>query len=362
MEMKPLLSLLMLSMYTMAVQPLVIIVSCADQEADRCSSSSSSSPHTIQVSLYPPLHSILLNVKAGVTATVENPAHTRMPPTLPLKLQVEVLGHLREWSGWCANEDSETLLSCCLVCKAWCRIAQRKLLTGSNISIYNHKQLERVVASLSSATHPIGTYVTHLSLQREMCDIAPFYLATKLSSLRRLNINGYYPHNLFVVRSLLVMHLKHFQTVTELMLSDVQFQSFWDFCRLIVALPALSTLRLWNVYLLTSNPPRSSYGRLPSLSTFPQKFIDLSVILIGIGWNWNPLWMWATPFQTRHRPFITRHDADVIWEFIQFVHSSDSDRKWSQCSKIMWSFDESHQQCEYAITSYCRDIHNLATS
>lgn len=281
-----------------------------------------------------------------------------MPRQLPLNLQVEVLGHI-EWDEWRADDDLRTLLSCCLVCEAWCRICQKKLLKF--VEVRNYKELERVVASLSSATYPIGTYVTHLSLEYSVCQIAPFYLATKLPSLRRLDIKGpclFSHHKPIVVRSSLVMHLKHFNTVTELSLSGVSLQSFWDFHTLIIALPALSTLRLHDVQLLTSNPPRSSYGRLPSRSTFPQSSIKLSVTLVGSHWNWNPLWMWATPFQTRHHPFLTLHDADVIWGFIQFVHLS---RHGRVCSKIMWSYNEGHQQCEYAITLCCQGMNNLAT-
>lgn len=281
-----------------------------------------------------------------------------MPRPLPLKLQGKVLGHLEEptkWYGWMADDDVRTLLSCCLVCKAWCRICQKKLLKF--LSILNRTKLERVVASLSSATHPIGTCVTRLILSRDTCHIAPFYLATKLPSLRHLVIHGPY-HGPFVVRSSLVVLLKYFKTVNELSLFGVRFQSFWDFRRLVVALPALSTLHLEDVDLLDSNPPRSSYGRLRSLSTFPQNLIDLSVILKGSDCNWNPLWMWATPFQTRHQPLLTRHDADVIWEFIQFVHSSSWRHKRS---RIMCSFDESHQQCERVILPYCQYFHKLDT-
>lgn len=273
-----------------------------------------------------------------------------MPPLLSLNLQVQVLGHLREWGGWRTDDNARTLLSCCLVCKAWCQVCQRKLLRVEEVHIGDHRQLENFVGLLSSsAVNPIGTYVTQLSLYGNMCQIAPFYLATKLSSLRRLAIKY------SIDRSSLIMHLKLFRTVTELKLESVTFQSFWDFCHLVVTLPALSILRLGNVRLLNSesSPFGTPDGRVPSFFNLPRNLHYLSIAFPSRNWNWNPLWIWATPSRTRHRPFLTRHDADVIWALVWSV---------GQCGDIFkWLFDEDHHQGEYCLLSFYQGVNGRAT-
>lgn len=283
-----------------------------------------------------------------------------MPRPLPLRIQVEVLGHLRKWKGWEELvDDIPTLHSCSLVCKAWCRVCQRKLLRVEGVEINNHRKLERFVALLSSsAVNPIGTYVTHLELWGNICHIAPFYLATKLPSLRRLNIIVPYPDP-FVVRSSLVMHLKHFRTVTELELSWVQFQSFWELRRLVVALPALSTLHLYEVELVDPNPFQK---RVPSLLTFPQNLTCVSVSSSTL----NPLWLWAYPFRTQYqkptdhhsRPLLTQHDTGVIWEFFHYICRG----RLGWGSKFKWLYDEDDQLCEHIIFLSCRAPSHLATS
>ncbi len=284
---------------------------------------------------------------------------------LPLKIQIKVLGHLSPSSldyidgGYVRG--SQTLLSCCLVRKDWRRVCQRKLLSA--VFIWNHRELNRLVASFSSAAHPIGTYVTYLSLDEDVSHVAPFYLAQKLSCLRHLDISSYH-RGPFVVRSSLAMHIKHFRTVTELSLNRVTFQSSWDFCRLIVGLSALSTLRLKHVDLLDSNPLRRHDGSesVLSLFTFPR---DLTYLHVTPSSNLNPLWMWATPSQIRHRepanprfrPFLTRCNADGIWEFVEYLFHYG--RYIGNTFK--WSFDEDHQQCEHDLLVCCRVILKLAT-
>ncbi len=216
-----------------------------------------------------------------------------MPRPLPLNVQLEVLGHVPPWD-WDPEHKQMTrpLISCSLVCKAWCRICQRKLLR--NVKIWNKEELERLVALLSSATHPIGTYIIQLSLWNDLCQIALLYLATKLPSLRCLDLGSSYPRaGPFIIRSSDVMHLKHFRTVTELRLYGVDFQSFWDFRRLIVALPALSTLRLDRISLVESNPSQKPNWGIPSLFTFPQ---HLTCVTVHNFQDLNLLYMWATPF------------------------------------------------------------------
>ncbi len=272
--------------------------------------------------------------------------HPPPRPLVPLnfEIQVKVLGHI---------PDTKSLISCCLVCKAWCRICQRRLLR--TVHIVDHQKLERLWASLFSATHPIGTYITHLTLYYHPCRISPFYLATRLTSLQSLYIIRPFVDDPFVVQSSLVMHLKHFRTVTELTLFKVKFQSFWDFRRFIVALPSLSTLNLVHVDLVESNPFQRPICQVPSLYTFPQNLFCLIVDLYS---SINPLWVWTTLFQSRQQnltnprfhPFLTLHDADIIWEFDQFVRHSSAIRRFDG-SKYKWSLDEDHQ-CECIVLVY----------
>ncbi len=294
-----------------------------------------------------------------------------MPRPLPLNIQVEILGHLSGYSGYGVT----TLVPCCSVCKVWRRICQRKLF--KTVFISNHQQLKRLVASLSSATHPIGNYVTPLDLYDDLCRVAPFYLATKLPLLQRLNIEwtNVTPFN---VQSSLIMSLKHFRAVIELTLNDLTFQSFWDFYRFIVALPALSNLHLDGICLYPNLSQRSD-GKVPSVFMFPQNLTQLYVHTLSKRFNplpLNPLWIWSTPFQARHQkpttnshscPFLTRHDADIIWEFVEFVGQWHDESVFGNLrtkihSKFEWSFDEDRRQCEYTVLVYCRDLCSLTAS
>ncbi len=266
---------------------------------------------------------------------------------LPLNIQVHVLSHI-EWDGRETNDDSRALACCRLVCKAWSHLCRRKLLR--TVFLRDWEGLNSVVASLTSqsATHLICTYITQLDLYHDMCHVAPLYLAKRLPSLRRLVLWRPETHTPLIVRSSLVMHLKHFRTVSELVLDNITFQSFWDFHRLTISLPALSFLQLLSVDLLDSDPFHSPHGRVPSLFAFPQSLTELYVQVPS---GWNPLWIWITPFQTRRlklsnpcsRPLLTLHDADIMWEPAKFV-AVDNDR-YGIDSYLGWSFNQDRQQC-----------------
>lgn len=285
------------------------------------------------------------------------------PPPLPFELHLEVLKSLVSHT-WDPGDRVRTLATCSLVCWDWCRLCQIGLMRA--ISLRSRRQLTKLVTSLSSATYPSGAHVIELSLAGEdIHHIAPVYLATKVPSLRRLVIDGgpKLDHQtipkLYPVPSLLTMHLNHFRAVTELCLSNVAFQSFWDFRRLIVALPTLSNLRLSNIHLPIPSPFRRHGGRVPSLYTSPR---NLSHLYIRSEIDWNPLWIWVIPFQTRpHKsrnlhlhPVLTPHDAETIWKL------SNLDERLDEIS-FDWLYNEEQQRCESFVLASCRETCNIAT-
>lgn len=283
-----------------------------------------------------------------------------MPRLLPLKIQIEILDHVN-WDGWYPNESSRTLASCRLVCKAWSRICQRKLL--KTVIILDHQRLERLVAFLSSATRPHSrsspsSYVYMLFFNANTRNVAPLYLATKLPFLRCLVIFLNEDTPPFIIHSSLVMHLRHFRTVVALVLDVILFQSFSDFRRLISSLPALYFLSLNKVDLLDSSPLQKPNGKIHSPFTFPQNLTDLQVHVLS---GWNPLWIWITPYRARNRkpadpylcPLLSLHDADAIWESAKSVSMDDGD---GIDSRFKWSFDKDRQQCWYFIFALRQDI------
>ncbi len=153
-----------------------------------------------------------------------------MSRPLPLKIQTRVLSHLE---GDESITETETLTTCCLVCWDWCRVCQKRLQRIVSLSTPSH--LERLAASLSSAlaaSQLVGAYITELSL---ICNaVEPFYrrapytLASKLLSLRRLVIDGgdqyrWFGPGPYLGHPSLPMHLKHLKTVTELRLTHIMF-------------------------------------------------------------------------------------------------------------------------------------------
>ncbi len=121
------------------------------------------SPSANQVSQYHVLCFALCTDVRTPTIIVDCSLHTKvaMRRPLPIKLQLQILGHL-EWDFWEADERLQTLASFCLVCQAWCGHFQRELLRA--ISLRTRRHLTRLVMMLSSVAHLIGTYTTRLSL------------------------------------------------------------------------------------------------------------------------------------------------------------------------------------------------------
>ncbi len=217
--------------------------------------------------------------------------------------------------------------------------------------------------------HPIGTFIVELSFPSNdgvnpLYHIALFYLAKKLPSLRSLVIDGGDtpdiddPHLLsplsrtatqltYHAHSSLIAHLKHFSTVTQLRLSHMMFQSFWDFRRFIIAFPELSTLHLDRVDLPGSYPFQRRDGRVPSLLSVPQNLTSIS----AYGMKWNPLWIWVVPPQTRHRrpriphllPSLTPHEAEAVYKLVvslKFGH-------YRLNGAFDWMYNEEHQRCKF---------------
>ncbi len=286
-----------------------------------------------------------------------------MPCLLPFELQSKVLGYIAS-NNWGFKERTQILASCCLVCKIWCHICQKEL---SRISLRTYDQLESLVTTLSSSTHPISTHITELSLDTPEGEDEPFYhvpllyLAMKLPSLRRLVVNGSDQPSttlqdgaryVYLGHSSVVMQLKHFRTVTEFSLSNITFQSFWEFRRVIVALPALQRLHIGWVGLPDSDPFQMPHGSVPSLLSAPR---NLTRLLVEISEQWNPLWIWVTPSQTRQRelrnaylrPFLTPRDAEILQKLVTnnaMIFEGTFD----------WSFNEEHKRCK-SITSWPLD-------
>ncbi len=253
------------------------------------------------------------------------------------------------------------------------------------------RQLESLVGTLPSSPHPISAYIAELRLDDPLYRVAPLYLATKLSSLRHLVINGddqrvtppagplrwrrepprrvsqYFGH------PSLTMYLKPFRSVTELSLSYIVFQSFWDFRRFIVALPALSSLYLEEVHIPGSDPYQRPDGRVPSLFSAPRNLNLLSTRSDDSEFEWNPLWIWVTPLRTRHRkpnservrPFLTPRDAGTIRELLEYrenLRSSISrSNMWPRRGDAMrnatlnWSYNEEERECKFITPVNRRD-------
>lgn len=161
-----------------------------------------------------------------------------------------------------------------------------------------------------------------------------------------------------------IMHLKHFTTVTELSLANMTFQSYWEFRRFVVALPALSDLHLDNILLTHSDPIWRHIRRSPSLFSAPQNLTHLS---IGSPLSWNPLWIWVTFVQTQHQtpknpdlhPFLIPHDAETMWNLMPLEYDAV---RWHKTTPVKrggqlwyrfsWSYNENHQQCMCPTSAY----------
>lgn len=275
-----------------------------------------------------------------------------LPRSLPFELQMQVLDYL-EWdeSDYRIGSREQTLVSCCLVCRAWRSICQRALLR--TISLQTHRQLQSLREALSSATHS-STYTTKLSLnnREHIYRVAPIYLATKLLCLRHLLVLGPFGGNTpFVFHSSIIMHLKHFRTITELRLLHITFQSFWDFRRFVVALPALSRLHMMEVGLSGSDPFLGRNGRIPSLLLTPRNLTHVDQP-IGSRYSedWNPFWIWVAPLQSRRRepknpqfrPSLTPRDANTIKELVEL----DSEVFHGAFD---WSCNEKEGQCKWSL-------------
>ncbi len=290
---------------------------------------------------------------------------------LPVKLQLQVLGRL-EWYMWEVDNRTQTLAYCCLVCRKWIQICQRERLRTFLLRSLRH--LKRLVASLSCATHPIGTYITKLSLdasnkEEPFYHIVLFHLSKRLPSLRCLVIEGGFLsydlarpwiYQLHPGHPSLNMHLKHLRAVTELRLSYMTFQSFWEFRHFIVALPALSILYIRAIDLVQvgSDPFRRPGGRVPSLFSSLQNLTSLPLMVSD---KWNPLWIWVTPSQTRHRgpsripglpPFLTLHDAETLWGFRKML-------EYAGTPNYLWSYDSGNRRCKHIMSAHCKCIYNV---
>lgn len=303
---------------------------------------------------------------------------------LPLELQAHILGHLEMGP---ALDRAQTFLACCLVCRAWFQICHRMLPKVTWLR--TPRQLESLVATLSSSTHPIGAYIIELRLDDPLYRVAPLYLAPKLPSLRRLVINGdnqpispglwwrttqrRVSH--YLGHPSLSMYLKHFRSVTDLTISFVMFQSFWDFRRFVVALPVLASLHLEEVHMPGSDPFQRPDGRVPSLFSAPRNLNQLSTVSYGSDLEWNPLWIWVTPLQARHRklesleshPFLTSHDAEVIRELLEcrenlrnrnsFYNMLPRQGDAMRNVTLDW-FHNEEQQCKPVASLYCGNLRN----
>lgn len=274
---------------------------------------------------------------------------------LPWELQLHVLDHLEDLEA--KRRISRALAACCRVCKAWFRICHKMFL--KRISLVDPRQLKGLLTTLSSSTHPIGTYIVDLKLGNSLYHIATIYLATRLPSLDCLVIDG--GGQSFKSHRSVVAHLKYFRTVTELKLMNIKFQSFWDFRRLVVALPALSNLHISvGVHLPSSDPFQRLDGRVPSLFSTAH---NLKHISFKTKLGWNPLWIWILPFPTRHRklsntpllpPILTPHDAETIQKLVTLPKNGGHDFQ-----TFDWSYSEKQQQCKML---YSGSPHRFMTS
>ncbi len=293
-----------------------------------------------------------------------------MPSPLPLNLQNKVLYHLKQDAREADLQDREQILAiCCLMCQDWCRIIQREL--WETIKLNTDHRLRTFLESLSSTTHPIGAYVDKLSFVIPNHDDGhmPFlkkvldYFSTKLPNLRRLGITrSYDSFDEFEEEEdpSPILHLEQFTALTELILSNLRFASFWDFHRLVIALPALSRLHLAGVGLRDQDSFQEPNGRTPSA---PQNLIHISFTDSFGNWNLNPLWLWVVPFRARSErfprspytpPLLTLHDAGIIMEY---------SKPWSRCEGYKctsdWLYNEELQQCELITLSYCSEVHHV---
>ncbi len=270
----------------------------------------------------------------------------------PVEVELEVLQYLEpsfshgklEW-----RSVTSTLVSCCLVCKAWRPICQKYLM--KIVHLRSRKQLEGIVPVLHSAIH-LGTSTRKLDLlpvkgEQPFHHVVPFYLATKLPSLERLQINGKTEAGFFPVHASLPMQLNQFRLVTSLALYSCLFQSFWDFRRVIVAFPALASL---NISYTTWPDPFQRIGRPPPLLFTAQKLVEVS-------WNgnigWQVVFLWATTLKPQALkvdpvtygqlcPVFTVDYARFIGEIIM----SSKQAKSKLQNHLHWSFDSKGHQCE----------------
>ncbi len=260
-----------------------------------------------------------------------------------------MLGYL-EWSHWDIDDRTQTLAACCLVCRDWFKVCRRELLR--TISLRTCRQLKSLAATLSSTTHPIGTYIVELALSGDehiFCE-APLFLAPKLLSLKHLSISGIRTpiETALIDHPSLTMHLNHFRTVTELNLYNMSFRSFWDFRCVIVGLLALSSLCINDVDLPDTDPFQRLDRRVPPLFSAPQNLTHLS-LEHDRDWSWNPLWVWVSPLPpwrwnritTHPFPFLTPRDVETIRKLVELESYSGLDGTFD------WSYVEEFQQCKH---------------
>lgn len=263
-----------------------------------------------------------------------------VPRPLPLELDFQVLGYIVS-NNWEPEDRTQALSTCCLVCLAWYDFCKTKFYT---ILLRSQKQLKQLRTSLSSAAYPISTNVTELTLtgNEHIYRVAPIHFMKRFPSLKHLAIEGTKRMVPFAPHRSLLMALERFETVTELSLSRLDFQSFWHFRRFIVALPALSHLRLSNVHLPDFDPFNQ---RVPSLYSTPRNLTSIMANSI----KWNPLWLWVLPIHTlprstgnpHPRPFLTSSDGGIMAKLVQLRKSRFQTRK-----DFNWMYYEEHQQCK----------------
>lgn len=277
-----------------------------------------------------------------------------MTLSLPLELQFEVLGHIISEYTLYNDVCRSCLIACCLVCMAWLPICQRALLDA--VDLHTYKQLIRFCDRLSSTHAPVYTPTTSLSLNSTHGDkplhhVAPLFLANKLPFLRTLSIWGS-SKTAFVVRSVLTMHINHFRATTYLKLWDLEFQSIWDFRRLVVAFPALVTLDIFSIGLHNIETFQQQ-RRIPSLGPGSQKLRHLSISSCS---GWDPLWLWVVSPTSQYRrtqnvppyPMLSLHDIRTIGEVNDMIHKTLEPPSW----KIEWEYDEGEQQCKLKSLNY----------
>ena len=227
---------------------------------------------------------------------------------VPLEIQERVIDHL-----W---DEPYYLISCRLVCRAWCIRSSQHFYRF--IRIDNLRSLKRFNALLLSSDSAAYWARNLLSSKEDQHDdtcahLIPYYTARNLPHLHHLEFSATIDHRLgpptvyyysnstvrrrydtihchFPCHPSMFMHLSQFRNVVSFTLTGYHFPSFNDLRRMVGALRALERLELIGVTWESGGDPFKS-----QIKTIPTKLTHLTLRDCTSDFIGASFWIWTVP-------------------------------------------------------------------